>query len=125
MMPALWVTEGPTMSGVRTRVESWPNFASTCSSGSSTRYPCTRGKRISQASRSGVMARTGTVSRGLGCLAATGWAVKSNGMPSTSAYSTLNRPSFVQIVGLAAQGAAHHLLAQKLGAERAHSEDVG
>ena len=43
--------------------------------------------------RSGVMARTGTVSRGFGCLAATGWAVKSNGMPSTSAYSTLNRPS--------------------------------
>ena len=31
----------------------------------------------------------------------------------------------VQIVGLAAEGAAHHLLAQKLGAERAYSEDVG
>ena len=32
---------------------------------------------------------------------------------------------FVQIVGLAAQGAANHLLAQELRAERAHPENVG
>ena len=30
----------------------------------------------------------------------------------------------VQVVGLAAQGAAHHLLAEQLGAEGAHAEDV-
>ena len=31
----------------------------------------------------------------------------------------------VQLVGLAAQGAAHHLLAQELGAEGAHAQNVG
>ena len=46
-----------------------------------------------QASRSGRIALTWTVSRG-GCGGATtGLAVKSKGMPNTSAYSTLNRPS--------------------------------
>ena len=57
--------------------------------------------------------------------ATTGWAVKSNGMPSTSAYSTSNRPFLVQIVGLAPQAATDDLLAQKLGAEGAHAENVG
>ena len=58
-----------------------------------TGYPATRGNRISQASRSGVMALTCTVLRG-GCGGATtGRAVKSKGMPSTSAYSTGNTPS--------------------------------
>ena len=57
------------------------------------------------------------VSRG-GCGGATtGLAVKSKGIPKTSAYSTLNSPFFVQVVGLATQGATNDLLAEKLGAE--------
>ena len=55
----------------------------------------------------------------------TGFAVKSNGMPKMSAYSTLKRLFLVQVVGLAAQGAADDLLAQKLRAEGADAEDVG
>ncbi len=55
----------------------------------------------------------------------TGLAVKSKGMPKTSAYSTLNEPFFVQLVGLAAQRATDDLLAQKLGAEGANAENVG
>ena len=42
-----------------------------------------------------------------------------------SAYSTSNSPSLVQVVGLPAQRAADDLLAQQLGAEGAHAEDVG
>src|SRR5438094_259539 len=58
--------------------------------GIAARYPSTRGKRISNASRSGRTALTWMISRG-GCGGATtGFAVKSKGMPSTSAYSTLN-----------------------------------
>ena len=87
--------------------------------------PATRGKRISSASRSGRTAFTWIVSRG-GCGGATtGLAVKSNGMPRTSAYSTLNRPVLVQLVRLAAQRAADDLLAEELGAEGADAEDVG
>ena len=64
------------------------------------------------------------VSRG-GCGGATtGLAVKSNGMPKTSAYSTLNRSFLVQVVGLAAQRAADDLLAEKLRAEGADAENV-
>ena len=71
------------------------------------------------------MALTWTVSRG-GCGGATtGLAVKSKGMPKTSAYSTLKRPFFVEVVGLAAQRAADDLLAEELGAEGADAEDVG
>jgi hypothetical protein len=55
----------------------------------------------------------------------TGLAVKSNGMPSTSAYSTLNRPFFVEVVGLAAKRAADDLFAEKLRAESAHAKNVG
>ena len=65
------------------------------------------------------------VSRG-GCGGATtGLAVKSKGMPRMSAYSTLKQPVFVQVVGLAAQRAADDLLAEQLGAEGAHAQDVG
>ena len=46
------------------------------------------------ASRSGRTAFTWTVSRGGWGGATTGLAVKSNGMPSTSVYSTLNSPLF-------------------------------
>ena len=78
-----------------------------------------------QVSRSGRTALTWMVSRG-GCGGATtGLAVKSNGMPRTSAYSTLNRPVLVEVVGLAAQRAADHLLAEELRAEGAHAEHVG
>ena len=52
----------------------------------------------------------------------TGFAVKSKGMPRMSAYSTLNRSFFVEVIRLAAQCAADDLFAQELGAERAHAK---
>ena len=69
------------------------NVAVSRSFGNSTRYPMTRGKLISRASRSGRTALTWMVCRGGTGTTTTGFAAKSNGMPSTSAYSTLKSPS--------------------------------
>ena len=55
----------------------------------------------------------------------TGLAVKSKGMPKTSAYSTLKRFFLVELVRLAAQRAADDLLAEELSAEGADAQDMG
>ena len=55
----------------------------------------------------------------------TGFAVKSKGMPKTSAYSTLKESFFVQVVRLATQRAPNDLLAEELGAEGANAENMG
>ena len=58
----------------------------------------------------------------------TGLAVKSKGMPKTSAYSTFKetfvRAVFVQFIGLAAKRATDDLFAEKLSAKSANAEDV-
>ena len=42
-----------------------------------------------------------------------------------SAYSTLNRFSLIQLIGIAAQPPAHDLFAKKLRAESPDAEDMG
>ena len=94
IIPAFLVMEGPTRSGVNSKHRVIGEFGGEPFFWKfDTVAPHTR-KRISSASRSGRTALTWMVSRG-GCGGATtGFAVKSNGIPSTSAYSTLNNPLF-------------------------------
>ena len=99
------------MSGVRTRVER-SNLASTCSLRQFHAVALHPRKANLAGVASGVIALTATVSRGFGCLAGTGWAVKSNGNTEHVGVLDVEQGLLVQIVGLAAQGAAHHLLAQ-------------
>ena len=124
-MPSSRTRHGPTISGVSNRLESSVKSARNALVGQVFAVAGDAGERDRQrfALLDGVHART----IGLGGFggATTGLAVKSNGMPRMSAYSTSNRPFVVELVGLAAQRAADDLLAQKLRAESANAEDMG
>ena len=90
-MPSLRVTDGPTKSGVSRILESSVKLAIRSSLGGSCLHPETRGNRISRWSLSGRTAATCTVWRLGPGPTTTGLAVKSKGMPRTSAYSTSKR----------------------------------
>ena len=68
---------------------------------------------------------TWMVSRGGWGGATTGLAVKSKGMPKHVGIFHVERLLFIQVVGLAAKRPADDLLAEKLGAEGAHAQDMG
>ena len=87
--------------------------------------PARAGKRISQASRSGVNRpdRNGFARLRLPGDDRLGGEVERDA--EHVGVFDVEHAVFVQIVGLAAQGAANYLLAQELRAERAHPENVG
>ena len=68
---------------------------------------------------------TWTVCFGLGGGTTTGAGGEVEGNAEHVGVLCVEPPLFVQLVGLAAQGAADDLLAQQLGAEGAHAENVG
>ena len=107
------------------RVEFSSNVADSRSSAARCDTPCTRGNRISHASRSGEIALTWIVSRG-GCGGGdhgTGREVERDA--EHVGVLDVEEVVLVQVVGLPAQRPADDLLAQELGAEGAHAQHVG